>query len=86
MGFGILGFALLGAAIYLLASTIYPEWSDEESKKSGIGTVSVLLASNMCMSGACLPAAVLGTVFTVPALLCALLGAAGIKYYKGTRN
>ena len=85
-GVGMAAFMLLGALVYFVVSKLKPDWSDDDSKQAGTWTVVGVLESNMCASGTCQAAAVISTVYTIPALLCVLLGAAGIKYYKETRK
>ena len=76
VGVGIFAFGLLGFLISVVIYKILPNWSEQDTKNAGIGSVGALFASKLCATGACVPAAFISTAFTAPALICVLLGGA----------
>ena len=82
VGTGILFFAGLGAFIALVIYKIYPQWTDDDSKKVGYFALAGTLATKICTSGACIPAAFISTILTIPILMLTLFGALGAKLYR----
>lgn len=78
------GLALVAMGIFcgIIYRQLASEPSDEEITKVGFGVFGLTLFSGICFGGGCLPAAVMGSVFTVPLLLPALLGIKCAHFFK----